>query len=109
VDIVRLCKMVKSEFSETNELGSTAVVPRLHVNYLHITLLTPLGFDLIRLTYVSVGFDQKRVGVEGRNRFGRLFEDKVGNSADYSALPAHDDQVHTSLAAGWRLPPRGVR
>src|SRR5579883_792884 len=50
---------------ETDELGSAAVVDRLHVKNLHATLLTQLGFDPNKLTYFYGGLDQKLVGVEG--------------------------------------------
>jgi hypothetical protein len=50
---------------ETDELGSAAVVERLHVKNLHATLLTQLGFDPNKLTYFYGGLDQKLVGVEG--------------------------------------------
>ncbi len=50
---------------ETDELGSAAVVNRLHVKNLHATVLTQLGFDPNRLTYFYGGLDQKLVGVEG--------------------------------------------
>ncbi len=50
---------------ETDELGSTAVVNRLHVKNLHATVLTQLGFDPNKLTYFYGGLDQKLVGVEG--------------------------------------------
>jgi hypothetical protein len=50
---------------ETDELGSAAVVNRLHVKNLHATVLTQLGFDPNRLTYFYSGLDQKLVGVEG--------------------------------------------
>jgi hypothetical protein len=50
---------------ETDEIGSAAVVNRLHVKNLHATVLTQLGFDPNRLTYFYGGLDQKLVGVEG--------------------------------------------
>jgi hypothetical protein len=50
---------------ETDEIGSAAVVERLHVKNLHATLLTQLGFDPNKLTYFYGGLDQKLVGVEG--------------------------------------------
>jgi hypothetical protein len=50
---------------ETDEIGSAAVVNRLHVKNLHATVLTQLGFDPNKLTYFYGGLDQKLVGVEG--------------------------------------------
>jgi hypothetical protein len=50
---------------ETDELGSAAVVDRLHVKRLHATALHLLGLDPNRLTYFYNGLDQKLVGVEG--------------------------------------------
>ena len=50
---------------ETDEIGSAAVVDRLHVKNLHATVLTQLGFDPNKLTYFYGGLDQKLVGVEG--------------------------------------------
>jgi hypothetical protein len=50
---------------ETDEIGSAAVVNRLHVKNLHATALTQLGFDPNKLTYFYGGLDQKLVGVEG--------------------------------------------
>ncbi len=50
---------------ETDELGGTAVVDRLHVKQLHATILHQLGFDPNALTYFYNGLDQKLVGVEG--------------------------------------------
>jgi hypothetical protein len=50
---------------ETDEIGSAAVVDRLHVKNLHATVLHQLGLDPDRLTYFYNGLDQKLVGVEG--------------------------------------------
>jgi hypothetical protein len=50
---------------ETDEIGSAAVLNRLHVKNLHATALTQLGFDPNKLTYLYGGLDQKLVGVEG--------------------------------------------
>jgi hypothetical protein len=50
---------------ETDEIGSAAVVNRLHVKNLHATALAQLGFDPNKLTYFYGGLDQKLVGVEG--------------------------------------------
>jgi hypothetical protein len=50
---------------ETDELGSAAVIDRLHVKSLHATALTLMGLDPNRLTYFYGGLDQKLVGVEG--------------------------------------------
>jgi hypothetical protein len=50
---------------ETDELGSAAVVERLHVKNLHATILTQLGLDPNRLSYRFRGLDEKLVGVEG--------------------------------------------
>lgn len=50
---------------ETDEIGSAAVVDRLHVKNVHATALTLLGLDPDRLTYFYNGLDQKLVGVEG--------------------------------------------
>jgi Protein of unknown function (DUF1501) len=50
---------------QTDELGSAAVVDRLHVKHLHATILHQLGLDPNRLTYFYGGLDQKLVGVEG--------------------------------------------
>ncbi len=50
---------------ETDELGSAAIVDRLHVKHLHATVLNQLGLDPNRLTYFYGGLDQKLVGVEG--------------------------------------------
>jgi hypothetical protein len=49
----------------TDELGSTAVADRLHVKNLHATILSLMGLDPDRLTYLYGGLDQKLVGVEG--------------------------------------------
>jgi hypothetical protein len=49
----------------TDELGSAAVVNRLHVRNVHATVLKQLGFDPNKLTYFYGGLDQKLVGVEG--------------------------------------------
>jgi hypothetical protein len=49
---------------ETDELGSAAVVDRLHVRNLHATALTLLGLDPNRLSYFYGGLNQKLVGVE---------------------------------------------
>ena len=50
---------------ETDELGGTAVVDRLHVKHLHATALHLMGLDPDSLTYFYGGLDQKLVGVEG--------------------------------------------
>jgi uncharacterized protein (DUF1501 family) len=52
-------------YGETDELGSAAVVDRLHVKHLHATALHLMGLDPLRLTYFYGGLDQKLVGVEG--------------------------------------------
>ncbi len=52
-------------FGGTDELGSEAVEDRLHVKYLHATILHQLGLDPNALTYFYGGLDQKLVGVEG--------------------------------------------
>ncbi len=52
-------------YGETDELGSAAVVDRLHVKHLHATILHLMGLDPNRLTYFYSGLDQKLVGVEG--------------------------------------------
>jgi len=52
-------------YGETDELGSAAVVDRLHVKHLHATILHLLGLDPNRLSYFYGGLDQKLVGVEG--------------------------------------------
>ena len=49
----------------TDELGSAAVVDRMHVKNLHATILTQLGFDPNRLSFRHGGLDQRLVGVEG--------------------------------------------
>jgi hypothetical protein len=50
---------------ETDELGSAAVLNRLHVKNLHATVLMQMGMDPDRLTYFYGGLNQKLVGVEG--------------------------------------------
>jgi hypothetical protein len=50
---------------ETDELGSAAVVDRMHVKNLHATILTQLGLDPDRLSFRFRGLDEKLVGVEG--------------------------------------------
>lgn len=50
---------------KTDDLGAAAVEDRLHVKYLHATILHQLGLDPNRLTYFQAGLDQKLVGVEG--------------------------------------------
>ncbi len=57
---------------ETDEIGSAAVVNRLHVKNLHATVLTQLGFDPNRLTYFYGGLDQKLVGVEGAEPIAQI-------------------------------------
>ena len=52
-------------YGETDELGSAAVVDRLHVKNLHATILDRLGLDPNNLSYFYAGLDQKLVGVEG--------------------------------------------
>ncbi len=52
-------------YGETDELGSAAVVDRLHVKNLHATILDRLGLDPNNLSYFYGGLDQKLVGVEG--------------------------------------------
>lgn len=49
---------------ETDELGSRAVVDKLHVKHLHATILHQMGLDPNRLSYFYRGLDQKLVGVE---------------------------------------------
>jgi hypothetical protein len=49
---------------ETDEIGSAAVVDRLHVKNLHATILHQLGLDPNRLSYFYNGLNQKLVGVE---------------------------------------------
>jgi Protein of unknown function (DUF1501) len=49
----------------TDELGSTAVLDRFHVNRLHATILHQLGLDPNGLSYFYGGLHQKLVGVEG--------------------------------------------
>jgi hypothetical protein len=49
---------------ETDDLGSAAVVDRLHVKNLHATILDRLGLDPNNLSYFYGGLDQKLVGVE---------------------------------------------
>jgi hypothetical protein len=57
---------------ETDEIGSAAVVDRLHVKNLHATVLTQSGFDPNKLTYFYGGLDQKLVGVEGAEAIGQI-------------------------------------
>jgi hypothetical protein len=57
---------------ETDELGSAAVVDRLHVKRLHATILHQLGIDPNRLTYFFSGLDQKLVGVEGAEPISQI-------------------------------------
>ncbi|MCA9269401.1 MAG: DUF1501 domain-containing protein [Planctomycetales bacterium] len=52
-------------YGETDELGSAAVVDRLHVKHMHATTLHLMGLDPTRLSYFYGGLDQKLVGVEG--------------------------------------------
>jgi hypothetical protein len=54
-----------TSFGKTDELGSAAVEDRLHVKYLHATILHQMGLDPNRLSYFFGGLDQKLVGVEG--------------------------------------------
>jgi hypothetical protein len=57
---------------ETDELGSAAVVDRLHIKNLHATVLNQLGIDPNRLSYFYGGLDQKLVGVEGAEPINRI-------------------------------------
>jgi uncharacterized protein (DUF1501 family) len=57
---------------ETDELGSAAVVDRMHVRRLHATILHQLGIDANRLSYFYGGLDQKLVGVEGAEPIRQL-------------------------------------
>ncbi len=50
---------------ETDELGAEAISHRFQVKHLHATVLTLLGLDPDRLTYLYGGLNQKLVGVEG--------------------------------------------
>jgi hypothetical protein len=49
----------------TDELGAAAVENRFHVKNLHATILSLMGLDPDRLTYLYGGLEQKLVGVEG--------------------------------------------
>jgi hypothetical protein len=51
-------------YGETDELGSNAVVNRLHVKRMHATILHQMGLDPNSLSYFYNGLDQKLVGVE---------------------------------------------
>ena len=54
-----------TSYGQTDELGSKAVENRLHVKYLHATVLHQMGLDPNGLSYFFGGLDQKLVGVEG--------------------------------------------
>ncbi len=49
----------------TDELGYRAVDKPFHVKNLHATILTQLGLDPNRLSYLHAGLEQRLVGVEG--------------------------------------------
>lgn len=53
-----------TSYGQTDELGSAAVVDRLHVKHLHATILHQMGLDPNALSYFFGGLDQKLVGVE---------------------------------------------
>lgn len=57
---------------ETDELGSAAVVDRMHVKHLHATVLTQMGLDPDKLTYFYGGLNQKLVGVEGADPIRKI-------------------------------------
>jgi hypothetical protein len=56
----------------TDELGSTAVEHPYHVKHLHATILTQMGLDPDKLTYLYQGLDQRLVGVEGAHPIQRI-------------------------------------
>jgi hypothetical protein len=57
---------------QTDELGSAAVLDRLHVKNLHATVLHQLGLDPNKLTYFYGGLNQKLVGVEGAEPISQI-------------------------------------
>ena len=56
----------------TDELGNQAVEHPFHVRNLHATILTHLGFDPNRLSYLHAGLDQRLVGVAGADPIRQL-------------------------------------
>jgi hypothetical protein len=56
----------------TDELGNQAVEHPFHVRNLHATILTHLGFDANRLSYLHAGLDQRLVGVAGAEPIHQL-------------------------------------
>jgi len=59
----------------TDELGFRAVEDKVHVNDLHATMLTLLGLDHEKLTYLFEGRNRRLTDVGGQNQFAeRLVE-----------------------------------
>ncbi len=51
----------------TDELGLRAIEERVHVHDLHATILSLLGLDHTRLTYLTQGRDMRLTDVGGQN------------------------------------------
>ena len=51
----------------TDELGLRAIEDRVHIHDLHATILSLLGLDHTRLTYLTQGRDMRLTDVGGQN------------------------------------------
>ena len=55
----------------TDELGFRAVEDKVHAHDLHATMLTLLGLDHKRLTYLFEGRNRRLTDVGGQNEFAK--------------------------------------